>query len=205
MKRIIELGLLIVAVVLGYLIVTGIQKPIKFDKEKIVRYKDVVNNLKDIRELQVAYKAKYQKYCGNIDSLVAFAKEDSILQIVKIGDIEDSMAVARGEVRWDSSYVQILDKLTEEKKLSGTFKLDSLKYIPYSGGQVYKLQSGKVMTASKVEVEVFEASATNKQILKGLDKQLIINLNEDQKTRTGFPGLRVGSISEANNNAGNWE
>lgn len=205
MRRIIEIGLLIVAAVITYFIVTGIQKPIKFDEEKAVRYKEVVEDLKDLREIQVAYKAKNQKYCKNIDSLIKFAKKDSLLQIVKIGDIEDSLAVARGEVKWDSSYVQVLDKLTDEKKLSESFMVDSLKFIPFSGGQVYKLDAGELMTASKVKVQVFEANATNKQILLGMDRQLIINLNEDQETRTGFPGLRVGSMSEANNNAGNWE
>ena len=41
--------------------------------------------------------------------------------------------------------------------------------------------------------------------LIAVDKQLIINLNEEQELRTGFKGLRVGNMNEANNNAGNWE
>ncbi len=205
MRRIIEILLLLVAAGLGYLIVTGIQRPIEFEKVKDVRYQKVITDLKDIREIQVAYKSKYQKYCKNIDSLIKFAKEDELLMIVKVGDIEDSLAVARGEVNWDSTYVKVLDKLNDETKLSENFNLDSLKYIPFSDGQIYSMNAGRIVTASKVEVEVFEASALNKQVLKGLDEQLIINLNEAQEKRVGFKGLRVGSMEEANSNAGNWE
>jgi hypothetical protein len=58
-----------------------------------------------------------------------------------------------------------------------------------------------VLTGSKVKVKVFEATALNIEILHGLDKQSIINLNDLAK----FPGLKVGSLEEAVNNAGNWE
>ncbi|HOG20367.1 MAG TPA: hypothetical protein PKW37_08000 [Salinivirgaceae bacterium] len=50
-------------------------------------------------------------------------------------------------------------------------------------------------------VNVFESSALNNDILRGLDEQLIINLNDGKP----YPGLRVGSLTESNNNAGNWE
>lgn len=185
--------------------VYGIQKPIEFNEIKIKRFEKVVERLKDIREVQMAYKSKYGEYCANFEKLERFMKNDSIMEIVKVGDIEDSLAVARGEVKWDTSYVGIVEKLQFENKIASSFIIDSLKYIPFSGGEVFEMGAGKVMTGSKVEVQVFEAKAENKKILKGLDKQLIINLNDEMETRTGFPGLRVGSLTEANNNAGNWE
>ena len=42
-------------------------------------------------------------------------------------------------------------------------------------------------------------------LLAGLDRQLIINYKEEREKITGYPGLRVGSLVEATNNAGNWE
>ena len=48
---------------------------------------------------------------------------------------------------------------------------------------------------------MFEAKAENFVILNGMNEQLIINMNEGKT----FPGLRVGSLIEATNNAGNWE
>jgi hypothetical protein len=205
MKKIIHLPLLLAAAALVYFIVTGIQRPIEFEKEMKARHTRVVNDLKDIRELQVAFRARYQKYTGDMDSLIEFAKKDSLLIITKVGDIEDTIAVALGEVRWDSVYVPVIPKLKSDNKLSPTFIADSLKYIPFSFGEKYKMGIGRVTTASKVEVDVFEASALNRQILKGMNNQLRINEDERQEARTGFRGLRVGSLTEANNNAGNWE
>ena len=41
--------------------------------------------------------------------------------------------------------------------------------------------------------------------LKGLDDQLRINLNDQRRVQEKYPGLKVGSLTETNNNAGNWE
>ncbi|MBK8807486.1 MAG: hypothetical protein IPO21_12930 [Bacteroidales bacterium] len=192
-------------VIFSYALLSGIQKPIEFEEVKQKRFVVVAERLRDIREVQVVYKSKYLRYCSNIDSLIQFMKQDSVMEISKKGDIEDSLAVARGEVRWDTAYVGIVDKLMFDKKLTAKFNIDSLKYIPFSGGEVFKMGSAKILTGSKVVVPVFEAKAENKQILKDLDRQLIINLNDEMNKKSGFPGLQVGSLTEANNNAGNWE
>ena len=44
-----------------------------------------------------------------------------------------------------------------------------------------------------------------KSLLKGLDNQLRINLDDECRTQNRYEGLQVGSISAPNNNAGNWE
>ena len=63
------------------------------------------------------------------------------------------------------------------------------------------MAAGEVVTGSKLKVKVFEAKAPSKWILRGLDKQMIINFNDGWD----YPGLKVGSLEEANNAAGNWE
>ena len=42
-------------------------------------------------------------------------------------------------------------------------------------------------------------------LLKGMDRQQIVNLVAEREDTDRFPGLMVGSIDNANNNAGNWE
>ena len=44
-----------------------------------------------------------------------------------------------------------------------------------------------------------------KSLLKGMDHQLIVNLNADREKQNRYEGLQVGSVSAPNNNAGNWE
>lgn len=62
-----------------------------------------------------------------------------------------------------------------------------------------------IITGSGIGVPVFQAKAHNNVILRGLDEQLIINLNDQRRTNEKYPGLLVGSLTETVNNAGNWE
>lgn len=209
-KRIsIQAGLAVVAIVLGILIVKGVMKPIDFKQEKNARYDKVVNDLKDFREIQLAFQSKYGRFCGHGDSLITFLKNDSLEMVKKIGDMEDSAAVADGRAYRDTIMVSVFENLKHEEKLTENFNADSLLFIPFSGGEQYKIGAGTFVTGSRVQVPVFEVSATNWQILKGLDEQLIINLNDrmagSEVAQNKFAGLKVGDLKAANNNAGNWE
>ena len=84
------------------------------------------------------------------------------------------------------------------------FNVDSLKYIPFSGNQLVEMDA-IVKQVSGVNVPLFEAKMPWKKLLKGLDNQLRINLDAEEKAKNKYEGLQVGSISAPNNNAGNWE
>ena len=62
-----------------------------------------------------------------------------------------------------------------------------------------------IRMVSGVQVPLFEAAMPYKALLKGLDNQLRINLDDDRIKSDRYPGLKVGSVSAPNNNAGNWE
>jgi len=196
-RSIVQIALGVVAVVLTYLIYSGIMKPINFEQERLARYDNVINRLKDIRTAEVAYKSVYQKYTGSFDTLINFVKTDSFPVEFKEGSLDDSIAVAKGLVRRDTIYVPVRDSIFPK----GYF-IDSLRYIPHTAGVQFDLKAGYIVTGSKVTVQVFEANALNFDILNGMNRQLIINRNDLAKD---FKGLRVGNLKEANNNAGNWE
>ena len=84
------------------------------------------------------------------------------------------------------------------------FVVDSIKYIPFSGGQLVEMDA-IVKTVSGVNVPLFEAKMPYKALLKGLDNQLRINLDADCRAANRYEGLQVGSVTAPNNNAGNWE
>lgn len=208
MKTGIQIGLALLIVILAFALFRSIQKPIKFEREKDIRYKAVIQNLKDIRTAQIAFKDVNNRYTGDFDSLINFIKYDSFPMIKAIGRIPDELvdslgvkkaeieALRRGLISRDTVRIGILDSL-----FAKNYPIDSIRYIPYGNGTEFKLGAGVVETGSKVKVQVFEASAENFVILNGLDRQLIINLNDGKD----FPGLKVGSLVEATNNAGNWE
>ena len=69
----------------------------------------------------------------------------------------------------------------------------------------FQMSAARVMTTSMVLVNVFEAYVLNDVFLSDLDRQLVVNYNEQRTKTTGFPGMKVGDVKVPNNNAGNWE
>ena len=208
MKTAIQITLAVIIFGLTFALYKSIQKPINFDNQKEVRYKAVIANLKDIRKAQIAYKDVYKKYTGSFDTLINFVRTDSFPVVQAIGRIPDELIDSIGLKRAETEAIRrgiISRKIIKIAVLDSIFSLDypidSLRYIPFTGGEEFKLGAGVFETGSKVKVQVFEASAENFSILNGLNRQLIINLNDGKK----FPGLRVGSLTEATNNTGNWE
>lgn len=200
MKRIIQVLLALSAIGLAYLLVDSIMKPIRFDNLKNLRYEVCIQRLKEIRTAQEAYKSVYQKYTASFDTLINFAKCDSFRVVRQIGSLDDSVAVAEGRVYRDTVAVCVRDSLYK----SG-FPIDSLRYVPFTDGKQFHMEAGELLTGSKVVVQVFMCQVPNKVLLKGLDHQAIINLNDVAHQLDRYPGLQVGSMTEATNNAGNWE
>jgi hypothetical protein len=196
-RYIVQITLGIVAIILTYLIYSGIMKPINFEAERKIREATVIEKLKDIRTAEVAFKSVYQKYTGSFDTLINFVKYDSFPVEFKEGSLDDSLAVAKNLVKRYIIYIPVRDSIFRKG-----YPIDSLRYIPFTKGVQFGLQAGNITTGSKVTVQVFEATALNFDILNGMNRQLIINRNDLAKD---FKGLRVGNVKEANNNAGNWE
>ncbi len=226
LKKVLQYCILpIVIVVLVIVIVKGVQKPVKFDKEKEFRTKEAVQRLKDIRDLQVAYKSVNGKFSSTIDSLILFYNTGKMDVVLQVGSKDDSIAVVNTE-RIKKANKKITQEELYELYKKGerviatvktqfavkdtlfvnrtNFVVDSIKYIPYSGGQLVEMES-IVKKVSGVDVPLFEARMPYRALLKGMDNQLRINLDDQRKTMNQYEGLMVGSINNPNNNAGNWE
>ncbi|TAJ15704.1 hypothetical protein DMA11_00420 [Marinilabiliaceae bacterium JC017] len=209
MKTVIQIILTVAIIILGYLCYESINRPIEFKKEYKTRSEAVIQRLKDIREAQVAYKSVHNRYTGSFDTLINFVKTDSLQLVKKEGSLTDSMlnegmtevkALALGIISRDTIPVSVLDSL-----FSKTYPIDSLRYVPFTENEQFEMGSGIVTTGSGVKVKVFEAKVHNNIYLNGLEKQEIINLSDKTQKLERYPGLKVGSLDETNNNAGNWE
>ncbi|TCN70582.1 hypothetical protein [Acetobacteroides hydrogenigenes] len=207
MKKVLQIALLIAIVGLGYLLYKSIAKPIQYEDEQAKRNGKVIERLKDIRAAQVAYKSEFGKYTGSFDTLVNFVKTGHFNVEQRIGSADDSVAVAKGLLKRIKVQVRVLDSLFK----GNTARVDSLPYIPYGGGAKFEMGAGEIMTASKVPVKVFQALAPDSIIFRSfvIDdedfKQILINKTYGKKKADKYPGLKVGSLTEATNNAGNWE
>ncbi len=188
----------IVIVLLGYMVVKSIMEPVRFKNEKADREKIVIQLLKEIREVQVAYKGIHKEYAGTFDTLINFIKEGEIPVVNIISDPTDTTYTKT--INDTTSYINVGDSIFKHR---ADFNPESIQYIPYSNGEVFVFASG-IIEINKVRVPVFEVSAEYIHFLLGMDEQLILNLIKKKNEFERFPGLKVGSITEASTD-GNWE
>jgi len=225
LQKILAYFILPVAIVaLAYACVASVMKPVNFNKQKDAREQVAIQRLKDIRSLQVAFKSSLGHYSPTFDSLVWFYNTGKLDVVMQIGSQDDSVAVAQTAAIYKKNpkitaaellklyqeghnlVFKIGNKIAVKDTICNRpdFCVDSLAFIPYSGGEKVELESA-VKVVSGVNVPLFEASMPYKKLLKGMDHQLIVNLVAEREDTDRYAGLKVGSITAPNNNAGNWE
>ena len=177
-KKILSVVLFLVCVGLVYLIYQGIMEPVNFNKEKARREAVAIQRLKDIRDLQVAYKSVTGRFVSTVDSLCDFYKKGEMKVVMQVGSKDDSLAMAHTEavkkanrkitpadlykmylagdknlVFAVESKIAVKDTLFHNRT---DFVVDSLKYIPFSGQQPVEMEA-TVRKVSGVDVPLFEA------------------------------------------------
>ncbi len=201
MKTVYQILLVVAIVLLTYFIYESIMNPIRFNRDKDRRYARTIDRLKDIRTAQIAYRSEHNKFTGSFDTLIDFVKSGEFRVLRQIGSMDDSVAVARGLVYRDTIRIPVKDSLFRKG-----YPVDSLRFVPFSGGRYqFEMGAGDLSTGSGLTIKVFEAKVHNDILLKGLDRQLVVNLNDLRKKLERYPGLQVGSLTVATNHAGNWE
>ena len=198
MNNVIKIVLLVIILVLAYLIYDSIMRPVRFNKEVDKRNKAIVQKLIDIRSAEITFKAIHGKYVSDFDSLIDFLKTGEIPVVKMIPDPEDTTFTKT--IRDTIGNIPVLDSLFGKRT---DFNVAEFKYIPFTDKQVFSLDAGTIEKGG-VKVHVFESSALYNLFLKGLDKQMVINLIASKEQMERFPGLKVGSMDEASTD-GNWE
>jgi hypothetical protein len=188
--KIIQIALFIVIVALGYWLWETIQTPVRFNKEKDFRTQAVIQNLKDIRNVQQVYRALNDTFIPNIDTLIWFMRDGEIPVVNIVFDPSDTTLTKT--INDTLGYVKVADSLFGNRK---NFKVEDIKYIPFSNGEVFSLEAATIDRGG-VKVPVFMAVAKKEYYLKGLDKNLIRN--------PAVSDLIVGSMTEPTTD-GNWE
>ena len=212
-KIIIQIVLAIAAIYLGYLCYESVQNPIQFQKLKKQRYDRIIQRLKDIRTAQVAYKDIHGVYTSSFDTLINFVKHDSLKTVRSIGELSDDQldqgmteqeALKKGLIIRDTIRVSALDQL-----FGKDYPIDDIRYVPFTKRKhQFIMGTNMIWTESGIEVPVFEARINNMYIFEDLFEEYedaILEENGERKRLQKYPGLKVGSVAEANNNVGNWE
>ena len=189
-------------IILAYFVYNSINSEVEFQQVAKVRVAKNVQKLKDLRQVQIAYKKANNTYSNNFESLIDFLENDSMAIVKAIGETPDSLTDAQalelGIISRDTAYVLAKETVFDEAYLSSRnekFPLDlsALTTVPHSD-QNYSVDAGMV-EKGKVVVQVFEISTTYGAAFTGLDA-------ENKSFELGNL-LKVGSMDEASLN-GNW-
>ena len=223
MKKVINLVLGLCALALLYLCYSSIMEPINFNKAKEMREAAVKERLIQIRNAEEQYRLQKGEFCDSFPELIAFIKDGKVPFINKVGELTDEQmdkgmteakaaaivnsgdaaAIAANGLqnfRRDTVWVALADTL-----FGKGFVADSIQYIPYSNGKVFELEKSVVTNKSGVVQNVMECRATYDDYLQGLRSREVSNLKDMAEKTERYPGLKIGDLYTANNNAGNWE
>ncbi|MDD4776920.1 MAG: hypothetical protein PHV53_01395 [Fermentimonas sp.] len=235
MKVVMRVLLAIAIVLLAWISWKSIQGPIDFNAEVAKRDQAVIQRLMDIRTAQVALRSQTGTYTASFDTLINFVKTGQIATIVRSGDLTESQlesgmtevkameiintgneAKIREAGLWDDE--MNAPQLVRDSLFSPAvevlypnrtnFSADSLMYVPFApAGTTFQMGVDSLITASGYPIQVFEAKTPYTDYLGDLDKKLLAQKIQEVLDRPGdrFPGMQVGSLVVANNNAGNWE
>jgi len=227
MKTLIKILLSISIILLTYFCVMSIVTPIRFEETKSEREIVIIQRLIDIRKAQVEYRDQKGVYTDKFEDLIQFLKSAKKKSVLKEGSLSDKQLEAglteakaakivrsgnRAEImanglegfRRDTAYVSMLEALYPEKFTEET--IDQIAIIPFSKNEKFQLEVNNDYTNSNnIKIPLFEAKAHFKTYLDDVNHQEMLNAIDIQEKLDKFPGLKVGSVVEPNNNAGNWE
>ncbi|MFH1121410.1 MAG: hypothetical protein V1775_16445 [Bacteroidota bacterium] len=197
-SNVLKIVLAIVVIVLGYLLYSSIMKPIRFQEEIDSRNMQIVNKLKDVRTAQNFFKQFNNHYTSSFDTLFDFLRTGKIPVVKMVADPTDTTYTR--SITDTIGFIPIADSLYSKRP---DFKMEDMAIIPFSEGRKFEMKTAKIDKGGVI-VSVIEILVPYEYYLYDLDKQDVINLAERQKGINRFPGIKMGSLTEASVD-GNWE
>lgn len=208
MKVTLKILLAVAVVLLAYMCYRSIMGPIEFKDERDRRENLIKARLIDIRKAQIEYKNIHKVHAANFDELSKFLKDEKLPFLIKEGVLTDEQlekgmtekeAVKKGLIRRDTVWATAVDTL-----FGKGYNVDDLRNVPGANVQ-FTMDTATLTSGSGYTVKVFQCGVLYDDYLGDLNKQEVYNLKDKASKMGKYAGLRVGSVEEINNNAGNWE
>ena len=205
LRPLVSILLLVLAVFLTWKIYDGVMKPIKFNKNKTVVYAKVIDQLKMIRDAQVAHKEVTGTYSKSISGLIQFV-DTAQLALTNTTTVVEK--VNKG-TKWQPIMVDVERRVTDTigyEPVLTRFKGRDYKNMAKVPGinKEFDIQTGMVEKIPGLEVEVFFVSANKKDVLAGMDASLVkqeLEANTSDEIKGEL--ISIGSLSEVKT-GGNW-
>ena len=201
LRPIISIILWVLIIFLGYKIYQSIMGPIEFNKEKKIRYALVIENLKIIRDAEVAHKEVTGNFTDKPANLISF------IDTAKFA-ITETKNIVVTEQRGAIS-VDVEKRVTDTigfKDVRASFAGRDYKNmfkVPNTDAQ-FEIKTGWVEKVQGVKAPVFEARVDKAIVLEGLNKDLM-RMEKESLGGAEVSGayISVGSLENVNT-SGNW-
>jgi hypothetical protein len=195
MRRIVNVVLVLIALIMGIWLFKSIQDPIEFQAEKEKRKEAVVSVLKKIQTAQDMYRNIVGSYAGSFDTL------SKVLMTSQI-TLEKLEADPTDPTNQDKFIRTIIKKPAKDSLfnlLGGVINLDSLRYIPYGEGKTFSIEADTIVQQSQ-KVYVVEVGTKYKDFMGEFSSPRYKKydaLYDPEKS------LKFGDLNSANT-SGNW-
>ena len=203
LRWIASLLLLTLTVFLVYKIYYGIMQPIIFNKNKVIKYSKVIDNLKIIRDAEVKHFEVTGTYTKDKTALIRFI-DTAKIALTETKTIVEKVNKGGGIIvdvekrKIDTIGYEPVLKSFEGRNYKGMFK------VPGEDGKEFEIEVGTVEKVQGLVVPTFLVKTEKKDILKGMNASLIkqeIEENATDQIRGEY--VSVGSLDEVST-GGNW-
>ena len=178
--------------------------PIKFNKEKVIRYSPVISNLKTIRDAQLAHKKVTGNFSNNPSNLIKFI-DTAKFAVTKVENIV---------IQVNKGTAQQPIMVEEEMRVTDTIGYKDVKAdfagrdyskmftVPGTDAQ-FEIKTGFVEKVQGVKSPVFLVQVAKEKVLEGLPRHLIKQEIEALAPEVTGAFISVGSLEDVQTN-GNW-
>ncbi|MBV7439837.1 hypothetical protein KRX57_00210 [Weeksellaceae bacterium TAE3-ERU29] len=203
MKNIFKVLLVVLAIVLSFFIYRSISSYVKFNKEKIDRYAIAVEQLQDLALAEKLYKTYTGEYTDNLDSLKHYIENGKIYSITRkdssayVFDPKKRIEVMKNFTIIDTIVSPVSVKDSIFKKASS---YENFGYVPVNGKkfpiELYASFNDRIIGNDSTNIQrdhFFMGSISKKDVLDGMDPELIQREMKDEQSPIKSEKIKVGS------------
>lgn len=207
MKIVLQIVLWVVIGVLGYLTYNAVYGPVEFNKVRDERYVDVVEKMKNIRDVELAHREINGDYVGNFEDMIKFidTAEYIITQRKDTTYLDEEYRKTYGVDQYiEDVVIDTLGFASVKDSIFGTSeRYREIMYIPHTDNKEFEIEAG-YLEEDGDSIPVFEVRASKDLILADQNKDLVVQ-EKQTKSVDGVDGsdIKVGSMKQTNT-SGNW-
>lgn len=183
----------------------GIYSKVKRDAKILKEEKVIINHMKKIRDVQVAYFVNHKKYCNSWDSLIHFMDSGLIYEIAKREIIIPAEEIRPPEEYYKGDSIRFeFDTLGTSNVVAKLFPADDKRNAGFDPHRIQYLPNGESNKQFILKTDKIEKSGFIISTIEVINPYPVNPQRKETNENPRMRYLRFGSLTEVSV-AGNWE